>query len=62
MPRGAGSGLDTITFSHFLPHQDLLPEKRLLSFPNLVSMQPCRFLPGTQNSKQATQQPCPALP
>jgi hypothetical protein len=27
---------DIISFSHFLPHQDLLPEKRFLSYPNLV--------------------------
>jgi hypothetical protein len=29
--------LDTISFSHFLPHQHLLPEKRMLTYPNLVS-------------------------
>lgn len=29
--------LDTITFSHFLPHQHLLPEKRMLTYPNLVN-------------------------
>lgn len=28
---------DVISFSHFLPHQHLLPEKRMLTFPNLVS-------------------------
>jgi hypothetical protein len=32
-----GCKLDTVTFSHFLPHQHLLPEKRMLSYPNLVS-------------------------
>jgi hypothetical protein len=31
------SELDIISFSHFLPHQDLLPEKRMLTYPNLVS-------------------------
>lgn len=30
-------GVDVITFSHFLPHQHLLPEKRMLAYPNLVS-------------------------
>lgn len=29
--------IDVISFSHFLPHQALLPEKRFLSYPNLVS-------------------------
>jgi hypothetical protein len=29
--------LNVISFSHFLPHQHLLPEKRMLTFPNLVS-------------------------
>lgn len=27
---------DIISFSHFLPHQHLLPEKRMLTYPNLV--------------------------
>jgi hypothetical protein len=37
-----GSGdLDLISFSHFLPHQDLLPEKRFLSYPNLVGSWCC---------------------
>ncbi|KAF5842687.1 hypothetical protein DUNSADRAFT_5763 [Dunaliella salina] len=32
---GSGS-CEVITFSHFLPFQDLLPEKRFLTFPNLA--------------------------
>jgi hypothetical protein len=31
-------GFDVISLSHFLPHQELLPEKRFLSFPPLVSL------------------------
>ncbi len=30
-------GCDIISFSHFVPDQRLVPEKRYLSFPNLVS-------------------------
>ena len=30
---------DIISFSHFLPHQSLLPEKRMLTYPNLVRQQ-----------------------
>jgi hypothetical protein len=38
LPSAAGGcKLDTVSFSHFLPHQHLLPEKRMLSYPNLVS-------------------------
>lgn len=31
-----GSGRDVISFSHFVPDQRLTPEKRFLSYPNLV--------------------------
>lgn len=30
------SGVYVVSFSHFLPHQDLLPEKRFLYYPNLA--------------------------
>lgn len=33
----AAENCDVITFSHFLPHQHLLPEKRFLYYPNMVS-------------------------
>jgi len=33
---GSSGHTDVISFSHFLPHQDLLPEKRMLTYPNLV--------------------------
>lgn len=29
-------GVYVVSFSHFLPHQDLLPEKRFLYYPNLA--------------------------
>ncbi len=32
----SSSRCDIITFSHFLPFQGLLPEKRFLTYPNLV--------------------------
>jgi len=38
-PGSAGSGdagADVISFSHFLPSQELLPEKRFLTYPNLA--------------------------
>ena len=31
-----GGGPDVISFSHFVPDQRLTPEKRFLSYPNLV--------------------------
>lgn len=31
----SSSSYDIVSFSHFLPHQRLLPEKRFLSYPNL---------------------------
>jgi hypothetical protein len=39
--------LDMISFSHFLPHQELLPEKRMLTYPNLVSPPPHPTAPLT---------------
>ncbi|KAG2434744.1 hypothetical protein HXX76_007632 [Chlamydomonas incerta] len=33
---GGGGGDDVLSFSHFLPLQELLPEKRYLTFPNLA--------------------------
>ncbi|WIA44136.1 hypothetical protein OEZ86_010476 [Tetradesmus obliquus] len=36
--------LDTVSFSHFLPHQHLLPEKRMLSYPNLAKAVGSDFL------------------
>ncbi|GMH38657.1 hypothetical protein BSKO_06541 [Bryopsis sp. KO-2023] len=32
----AAEGCDVITFSHFLPRQELLPEKRFLYYPNVA--------------------------
>ena len=31
-----GDAVDVISFSHFVPDQRLMPEKRYLSYPNLV--------------------------
>ncbi|KAF6257220.1 hypothetical protein COO60DRAFT_31057 [Scenedesmus sp. NREL 46B-D3] len=36
--------LDTVSFSHFLPHQHLLPEKRMLTYPNLAKAVGSDFL------------------
>ncbi len=35
---GDAGDVDVISFSHFLPIQELLPEKRYLTFPNLVGL------------------------
>jgi hypothetical protein len=37
-------GLPVISFSHFLPRQELLPEKRNLTYPNLSKMVGSTFL------------------
>lgn len=34
----SGGRCEVISFSHFLPYQELLPEKRFLTYPNLVSV------------------------
>eukprot|EP00879_Flechtneria_rotunda_P022187 GHRR01023410.1.p1 GENE.GHRR01023410.1~~GHRR01023410.1.p1 ORF type:complete len:339 (+),score=87.53 GHRR01023410.1:288-1304(+) len=47
---------DVVSFSHFLPHQSLLPEKRMLAFPNLVNMHHCS---GTIS--YAREQPIPLM-
>ncbi|KAK9803536.1 hypothetical protein WJX73_005589 [Symbiochloris irregularis] len=39
-----GSDLPVITFSHFVPRQDLLPEKRMLFQPNLAKAVGSNFL------------------
>mmetsp|Transcript_21122 Transcript_21122/g.55015 ORF Transcript_21122/g.55015 Transcript_21122/m.55015 type:complete len:159 (+) Transcript_21122:1162-1638(+) len=36
LERTSSGNCQAITFSHFLPFQDLLPEKRFLTFPNLA--------------------------
>ncbi|CAI5472477.1 unnamed protein product [Closterium sp. Yama58-4] len=35
---GSAEGVQIISFSHFLPRIDLLPEKRMLLYPNLAKM------------------------
>ncbi|EFJ47257.1 hypothetical protein VOLCADRAFT_105217 [Volvox carteri f. nagariensis] len=42
--QGGAGGDDVISFSHFLPLQELLPEKRYLTFPNLAKAVGSRFL------------------
>eukprot|EP00668_Euglena_longa_P004897 GGOE01005738.1.p1 GENE.GGOE01005738.1~~GGOE01005738.1.p1 ORF type:complete len:292 (+),score=69.52 GGOE01005738.1:120-995(+) len=41
----AASGLPIISFSHFLPFVELLPEKRYLFYPNLAKAPSCPSLP-----------------
>lgn len=36
LAQAQGQGCQLITLSHFLPHQQLMPEKRFLAYPNLV--------------------------
>jgi hypothetical protein len=35
---GSGGAFDVVSLSHFLPYQELLPEKRFLTFPPLVRL------------------------
>lgn len=49
---GANDMCDVITFSHFVPHQELLPEKRCLMYPYLVRLHACSRVSMVQASLQ----------